>query len=471
MLIEPTQGLLVAKRYRLERCLGEGGMGAVWAATHIITRKTLALKFLKAPEAHRAALTQRFLREARAACAVEHPNIVQVFDVLELDDGSPVMVMEMLTGESLQQKLDREKRIPLAELVGVMLRVVSAVGSAHAAGVVHRDLKPDNIFLARGVDGTVTVKVLDFGIAKLAIGGEGSASSALLTGTGTMMGTPFYMSPEQVSGEKSIDHGSDIWSLGIILYQCLTGTLPTQGDNLGQIMKLILVGPMPSLAEAAPWLPAEMANLVDRMLSRDRAARPAELREVYGVLERHGLGARASAPGVRFDEVPVAAAAGADHPKAEPILATRPSAPGHATAVVGSTQAPVSRSVPGVPRPVRGLLLAVGAATVALLGASGWWFARDHEPSRAVSVDSIDASAALDVPTAAPPMPRARGARASRFGERCPLRPRRRFPRVTPAAAPGRAPPVASAAKPRAAPVATATPATTAPSKRHEGIH
>jgi serine/threonine-protein kinase len=165
-------GAVVAGRYRLDRRIGEGGMGVVWAATHLRTQKTLALKLLRAAVAGDEDTRRRLVREARAACAVQHPNVVAIHDVVELDDGSPVLVMDLLEGESLRDRLTREGVLSLPTLAAILLPVVSAVGAAHALGIVHRDLKPENVFLAREPGGRRGVRVLDFGIAKLWLEGS-----------------------------------------------------------------------------------------------------------------------------------------------------------------------------------------------------------------------------------------------------------------------------------------------------------
>jgi serine/threonine protein kinase len=286
------QGITVANRYRLERQLGVGGMGEVWAATQTLTRKSVALKFLLANEGggegkrHQEDSRRRFLREARAACAVRHPNVVQIHDVIQLEDGSPVMVMELLEGETLEERLKREGRLSIGDLAAVMLRVISAVGTAHALGIVHRDLKPDNIFLSETLEG-VEVKVLDFGIAKLTALEGDAALTGGLTNTGAMLGTPYYMSPEQAFGEERVDHRADIWSLGIILYRAISGVLPTQADNIGQILKLVMTNAIPPLSEVAPHTPADLAELVSRMLQQDVTKRPQDLNHVKPILERY----------------------------------------------------------------------------------------------------------------------------------------------------------------------------------------
>ena len=260
-------------------------MGVVWAATHTVTGKTCALKFLKDSTSYAAAARERFLREARAACAIRHPNVAPVHDVLETPDGLPFMVMDLLDGEPLSRFLARASRLPLEETARLIVPVIDAVEAIHAEGIVHRDLKPDNIFVVRGPGG-VDVKVLDFGIAKLAALGPDGVATPTLTATGAMMGTPYYMAPEQIFGDKDVDARADVWAIGVILYECLAGRRPTEADGVGQIVKLIATEGVRPLGELAPQTPGDLAAVVDRMLSRDRAWRP-PLAEVRALLARH----------------------------------------------------------------------------------------------------------------------------------------------------------------------------------------
>ena len=284
MSLDLSPGVLIARRYRLERALGQGGMGIVWAAVHTVTQKRVALKFLKGPVGLRPELRRRFLREARAASAVVHPNVLEVHDVFELDDDTPVMLMDLLEGETLGQRIARQGKLSVVEAADIMVQVVSAVGTAHSVGVVHRDLKPENVFLVRS-SGAPSVRVLDFGIAKL-VGSEGAAvETAVITGTGSMLGTPCYMSPEQSFGEKDIDYRTDVWSLGCILYECLTGERALEGEGLGQIVRRLLSEGITPIATLVPDLPRELTELVERMLSRERDLRPRDLREVQEVLK------------------------------------------------------------------------------------------------------------------------------------------------------------------------------------------
>jgi serine/threonine-protein kinase len=261
-------------------------MGAVWAATHTVTGKAVALKFLLGA-GDDPGMRERLLREARAVCAVMHPNVVPVHDVLELEGGAPALVMDILSGESLSAKLVREGTLPQDEVVRIAIDVLSALEAAHARGIIHRDLKPDNIFLARTPGSKVDdIKVLDFGIAKVTTLNEGDAQAAALTRTDAMVGTPYYMAPEQVYGEKDIDPRSDLWSIGIVLYECLAGVRPTEGTNLGQIFKLVTIGPIPSLAEKAPHVSPSLAKLVGWCLERSRENRPKNATELREALER-----------------------------------------------------------------------------------------------------------------------------------------------------------------------------------------
>ncbi|MCK6592850.1 MAG: protein kinase, partial [Polyangiaceae bacterium] len=277
-------GDLIAGRYQLDRMLGEGGMGIVWAATHVVTRKSVALKRLK-PESVSEEQRRRFLREARVMSAVHHSHVAEIYDIFELDSGALIMVMELLEGESLADRLGREVMIPLHETVNILLPVLAAVGAAHRLGVVHRDLKPANIFLLK--TSRERVKVLDFGIAKR-MASEGAAEATTdLTESGTRLGTPCYMSPEQVFGEREIDHRADIWALGLILYECLAGALPTRAENVGQVFKRIVANPIPALRDVAPDVPEDVASIVTRMLSRARDDRPTDVEEVAQVLALH----------------------------------------------------------------------------------------------------------------------------------------------------------------------------------------
>jgi serine/threonine-protein kinase len=277
------KGVIVAGRYELRRLLGEGGMGEVWAGVHLVTRRPVALKFLKGDASDEA--RRRFVREARAASVVHHPSVVPMLDILELEDGVPALVMDLLEGITLAELLARRQQLDLGETARILMPVISAVGTAHELGIVHRDLKPANIFLAERLEGDADVRVLDFGVAKFTAQSGDAAESAHLTRTGEVLGTPYYMPPEQVFGEHDVDHRADIWAVGVILYECLAGRRPFEGANAGQILKAIMMGKLTPLDEVEPRVPEAVAKLVGRMLTIERGERPRDLREVMEILK------------------------------------------------------------------------------------------------------------------------------------------------------------------------------------------
>jgi serine/threonine-protein kinase len=284
--------VVLAAHYELERQLGEGAMAVVWAATDQRTGERVAIKCLK-PNVVSADAQRRLKREARAIAAISHPNVVRVREVLTLDDGLPAIVMDLLDGESLRTLLDRVGRLSLAETADIMLATISAVSSAHAVGIVHRDLKPDNIYLVD--DGTQPgVRVLDFGIAKV-LAESDVVQSGALTSTGGVVGTPYYMAPEQVFGDKDLDARVDVWALGVVLFECLVGRRPIEGKNAGRVLRAITLGKVERLATAAPDLPREITSLVDRMLAHDRARRPGDLRAARDLLGAVSVGGAAPA--------------------------------------------------------------------------------------------------------------------------------------------------------------------------------
>jgi len=351
-------GAVIAKRYRLERELGRGGMGVVWEATHQVTRRRVAIKFVMGPAHLRVDLRRRFMREARAASAANHPNVIEVLDVFELEDGTPVMVMELLSGETLRDRILREKTLSLEATASILVPVVAAVGTAHALGIVHRDLKPENIFLVAGAEPAAGVKVLDFGVAKL-LARDGDASETdSLTGTGSALGTPCYMAPEQTTGEKDIDARADIWAIGVIAYECLSGVRPVEGSGIGQVvMKLMTEGIKP-IAQVVPGLPPEATALVMRMLTRERRDRPQDLREVQGVL----AGFTSVTP--RPFDAPAAGSRAVDSGNASPV-------PGGPATVV-DTQSPQSISNSGRRTPRRSVVAGLVAGAALIAAFVGW---------------------------------------------------------------------------------------------------
>ncbi len=255
-------------RYRIVRQIGRGGMGAVYEAVHSDLEKRVALKVLLPSTASQSDLIARFEREGKAAAKIRHPNVVDVSDV-GVQAGMPFLVMEFLEGEDLAHLLRREGALPVERVAEIMVPVLGAVAAAHAQGVVHRDLKPENIFLARVGDGTVVPKVLDFGISKMAQA-EGNTA---LTGSGMMMGTAHYMSPEQAQSTKSVDGQSDQFTLGVILYECVMGQKPFQGEVFFTILKAIVEGNYVRPRLMRPDLPERFEAMLIRALSNAPGAR------------------------------------------------------------------------------------------------------------------------------------------------------------------------------------------------------
>jgi len=322
-------------------------MGDVWEATNVSTGRAVAIKRLRlAPGADLGDSGRaRFMLEAQTACAVEHPNVVEILDFVESGEEPPIIVMELLRGETLAERVEREQALGVTETATLLLPVVSAVGTAHARGIVHRDLKPANIFLQQS-GATTVVKVLDFGIAKWL--GARPGEVPLRTETGSTLGTPCYMAPEQAMGERVIDHRADVWALGVILYECLSGMRPVEGENAAKIMvRLLSTGIMP-IEKLVPAVPRELGALLMRMLARERAQRPPSLREVRAV-----LGALTAAQAPDFGE-----------PEVE--LATSETF----TLPVPSTSAPVTRPAPTAGERRR-KLVPVGVGALALVGLAG----------------------------------------------------------------------------------------------------
>lgn len=263
----PVRGL-VAGKYELSRLIGRGGMGSVWEGRHATLGARVAIKFVDPEYADSPEARLRFMTEARAAATIQSKYAIQIHDHGLTEDGRPYIVMELLLGEPLDRRLERVGRLALAETARILAQVCRALQRAHDAGIIHRDLKPENIFLVRSPDDEDEIaKVLDFGIAKFrGLPGEPGLSSS--TKTGAVLGTPFYMSPEQARGLRNIDHRTDLWSLGIIAYKCVTGVLPFDGESVGDLLVKICTGPLPVPSLVAPGLPPAFDAWFARTLER-----------------------------------------------------------------------------------------------------------------------------------------------------------------------------------------------------------
>jgi serine/threonine protein kinase len=276
--------------YVLERRIGTGGMGAVWAATDQRTSQVFALKVLHADQALADEARIRLRREAHATRSISHQAIVPVLEVLDCD-GDPVLVMELLQGETLRAILQRTGRQPLWRMAELLLPVAEALELAHLAGIIHRDLKPENIFIQtldhEDPNSSQRARLLDFGVARFHEPPEGYLTAANLTGIGTLIGTAAYMAPEQALRPSEVDQRVDIWAFGVTLYEALSGCRPIEGASHAHTLRQLLVGSITPIEVLLPELPVPVAQLIGRMLSRNPDRRPAGCREIAGILAPH----------------------------------------------------------------------------------------------------------------------------------------------------------------------------------------
>ncbi len=287
----PEPGTLFAGRYRIERLLGVGGMGSVLLARHEVIGQHVALKLLHPEAASSPAAVERFVKEGRAASKIEGQHVVRIYDV-GTDDGTPkgrpYLCMEYLRGKDLGQVYDTKGPLPAYEVCSALLDASIALAQAHSVGIVHRDLKPSNLFYAEQPAGKPVLKVLDFGIAKM----DDGLGSVHATSTGMIMGTPSYMAPEQMRSSKMVDARADIWALGVIAYELLTGRLPYQGDSLGDILFAVVEKPPPWPHQLRPELGSELSGVVMKCLQRDPDRRFATVTELSDALEPFATASR-----------------------------------------------------------------------------------------------------------------------------------------------------------------------------------
>ncbi|HEY6077220.1 MAG TPA: serine/threonine-protein kinase, partial [Polyangiaceae bacterium] len=288
----PPPGL-VAGKYRITQRIGRGGMGSVWEGTHTTLGTHVAVKFIDSEYAESPEARSRFENEARAAAKLRSKHVVEVYDHGVTEDGRPYIVMEYLRGEPLDKRLDRVGRLPAKDTGRIVMQVCRALSRAHAAGIVHRDLKPENVFLVWDEeDGADVAKVVDFGIAKFADKQLGQSSA---TRTGSVLGTPYYMSPEQARGLRSVDHRSDLWSVGVIAYRCIVGELPFEGEAVGDLLVKLCTAPLPIPSQLAPDVPPGFDAWFTKALCREpegRFSSASELAESLGAV--CGLAVRGS---------------------------------------------------------------------------------------------------------------------------------------------------------------------------------
>ena len=384
---------VIAGKYKVERVLGSGGMGIVVAAHHIPLGRRVALKFLAREAVSDKDALNRFLREGQALARITGANVARVMDVGTLEHGEPYLVMEFLDGADLGAVLKQRETLPIEEAVGYVLQACEAVAEAHANGIVHRDLKPTNLFLTRAADGQALIKVLDFGISK-SILPEGK--DATVTNTGTLVGTPLYMSPEQIRDPRRVDGRTDIWSLGVILYELLCGATPFDGETSSGALAAIIADAHVPMRVLRKEVPPGLDEIISRCLKKDASARfatiaalaqalgpfaPEDAQATVGRISRMlGVGLTAPVP----QQVVIS-----KHPSHDPHSTTVPSWEGLTTLTSTKTR----RRALGL-----ALIAAIVAAFVGLLSRGG------------ISAGSGTSSASPDVVTspsvvASPPQP------------------------------------------------------------------
>jgi len=401
-------------RYQIVRKLGDGGMGAVYEGLHTVIKRRVAIKVLHPQFAKNPEIVARFHREAEAATSIGHPNIVEVTDMGTFDDGSAYMVLEFLDGRDWSHDIENDGPQSLGKTAQILTQVCDALQAAHGKGIVHRDLKPENIFLIERSGNPNFVKVVDFGISKIVDAGPESAGHSL-TQTGTALGTPYYMAPEQCQGKKDIDHRADIYSLGVILFQALTAQYPFDDESYPMLVLKICTEQPPLLSTFRPDLPPQLQGILHAMLAKNRDNRFANVSELKAALAPY-VGETA-AP-VLAENAPSTAARG-------PSVLHGPSAGTPSSSPTGTAYLPNNSGTgPGMtPYPLqaqgggnRGLILAV-AAMLGLIVAGGigvgaWAATSSDDPTVAETPDTGTPPAAdpapapvVEAPVESPPEP------------------------------------------------------------------
>jgi serine/threonine-protein kinase len=380
-MTEVFPGQVLGGKYRVDRVLGAGGMGMVVAATHLQLDERVAIKFLLPEALRNEEAVARFGREARAAVKIRGEHVARVIDVGSFDNGAPFMVMEHLDGRDLSALIEERGALPPADAVDAVLQALEALAEAHALGIVHRDLKPANLFLTRRPDGTPSVKVLDFGISKVT---NASASDNAMTKTSAIMGSPLYMSPEQMTASRDVDARTDIWAIGVVLYELLSGRAPFRAESLPEICGLILTAAPPAIRNFSPATPEQLQNVVLRCLEKDRARRFQSVSELAQALAP--FGSRATSRSVeRISRILGANGPVYEAPESVPRVAQ---ASGGTQSNWGQTNPPRSNTVP---------LMAAAAAAVVLVGGLGglwFWHSKPTVPEQASAASAVSVAQA-----------------------------------------------------------------------------
>jgi serine/threonine-protein kinase len=396
------QGDVLAGKYRVDKVLGVGGMGVVVAAHHVQLDDKVAIKFLLPEALGNPETVARFAREARAAVKIKSEHVARVIDVGTLQNGAPYMVMEYLEGGDLEQWVRQKGRLPVEQAVEFVLQALEAIAEAHALGIVHRDLKPANLFCTMRSDGLLSVKVLDFGISKVT--GMGASGPMGMTKTTAVMGSPLYMSPEQLESSRNVDARTDIWAIGVILYELITGRVPFAADSLPELVVKIISAPPDPMASLRPDVPPGIEQVIRRCLEKDKNRRYANLGELALALLDYGpKHARSSVERIsRIIQASGLSTSDLDLPP--------PSS--DAVGVQGKTFDSWGQTTRGAPAARRSKAAAVVAAgTVVVAAAAGAFFFMKKQapapPTEAAAATTVTTAAAVHAPapaeTPAPP--------------------------------------------------------------------
>jgi eukaryotic-like serine/threonine-protein kinase len=400
-------GSVLAGRYRIDRVLGQGGMGIVVQATHLQLHQPVAIKFLLPEVLGNQQVVQRFVREAQAAVRLRSEHVARVIDVGTLETGAPYMVLEYLDGSDLSNF--PRNQLTVGRIVDLVLQACEALAEAHSLGIVHRDIKPANFFVTWRADGTPLLKVLDFGISKMPAGGDSS-----LTATQTVMGTPAYMSPEQMKASRDVDHRSDIWSLGIVLYELLQGAPPFGGETFSAMILKVVTEPLPRLAIS---LPGDLDSVIYRCLEKDPARRFQNVGELAQALARYASSTTQAAISVQRTGG-ITGITGASHSPSTLSGAVHAST----TPPVGGRRWPIFAGV--------GVLAAGVGVTLLLAGGGSSRAPQELGASRPVSDRAATAPPPTAVPTPPPSAP------ATTTSTRPPTSPRLASPMTRPSPTP-----------------------------------
>lgn len=399
-------GMTIVGKYRIERLIAAGGMGAVLQAHHEVLDQTVAIKLMRPELASHPEASQRFLREARAAAKIESDFVARVTDV-DLWENTPFMVMQYLVGGDLSAVIDDEDTVlPVSDAVDYVMQALAGLQAAHTIGVIHRDLKPSNLFLVSRADKSTRLKILDFGISKVVGDDTDGLRAGANTSTQAMLGTPRYMSPEQVSSAKDVDVRTDLWAMGLILYELLTKAYPFEGDNAGAILAAIITAEVAPPRTLRAEIPAELEAIILKLLAKDRQRRYPNARKAMRALAPFAS-RRVQALLMERDELIGAEADTETHGTPSEVLSL---APAQTSAVLAATaQQPddqpnaddkarsepteTSMSVAGVPKAGGGTARLVGAVVAAAgIIALALYLTRDESPPRTSAAPTVEAT-------------------------------------------------------------------------------